>query len=276
MSACTSAGLAVVNLPTIFSHDYTIQNALYGAEAHQALDIYVPVQSGANTQKDVVVFIHGGRWQSGDKEDYRFVGAALAARGFIVVIPDYRQYPEVRFPVFVQDNAKALAWVDDNIETYGGNPARIHLAGHSSGAHIGALLSADETYLAAEGKNTRAVICSFAGLAGPYAFTPGEKSLEEIFGPPERYPLMQVPTFIDGGEPAMFLMYGGQDQTVAPYNYQKLAARIREKDGRVRVKAYPTLGHSGMIGTFSALGPTSDVVKDLVDFFKENGAGGED
>src|SRR5580692_7121358 len=74
------------------------------------LDVYAPAAAAA----PVVVFFYGGGWESGSKDMYRFVGAALAARGVMVVIPDYRVYPEVRFPAFMNDAAAAVAWTHAN------------------------------------------------------------------------------------------------------------------------------------------------------------------
>src|SRR5262249_25592652 len=157
---------------------------------------------------------------------YRFAGDAFARHGYIAVIPDYRKYPRVRFPAFVEDSAKALAWVYSHIADYGGDRDRIFVAGHSAGAHICAPLTADPHYLAHEGQDRSTVIRGFAGLAGPYAFTPSEPDLEDMFGPPERYPAMQVTTFIDGTQPPMLLLYGGSDTTVRRYNLDRLEARI--------------------------------------------------
>ena len=269
VSACSSSAIMLVNLPVFIDGGHSLYKAEYGTNPSQSLDIYVPDKSGY-AKNDVIVFLHGGRWTTGSKKDYRFVGAALAKRGFVVVIPDYRQYPEIRFPVFVEDAAKAIAWVDDHIAEYGGSPEHIHLMGHSSGAHIGALLVADDRYLAKEGKNSRRVLHDFAGLAGPYVFTPDEKDLIDIFGPPENYPQMQVTTFIDGKEPPMLLLYGQDDDTVKSYNHEKLAATIRDKDGTVEVITYPGLSHIGLIGTFSILGPKSNVVEDITQYFRAN------
>jgi acetyl esterase/lipase len=174
----------------------------------------------------------------------------------------------VRFPAFVEDGARALAWVGDHIAEYGGRPDRIHLAGHSSGAHVAALLTVDPHYLAAEGKDARALIKSFAGLGGPYAFTPTDKDLIDMFGPPSRYPHMQATTFITGREPPMLLLYGEQDSQVKPANHERLAERIRTTGGRVQVITYPELGHVGPIGTFSGVGPPSSLLEDMVAFFR--------
>ncbi len=269
LTACTSAGLALINIPSSLKGGYTVHETFYGPNPSHKMDIYVPA-GNRSEKKDVIVFFYGGRWQSGTKEDFRFVGAALARRGFVTVIPEFRKYPEVRFPVFVEDGAKALAWVDDHITEYGGQRDRLHLTGHSSGAHMAALLTVDKHYLAAENKNARLLIRDFAGLAGPYAFTPDEKDLIDIFGLPERAPHMRATTFIDGKEPRMLLLYGQKDDSVKPYNHERLAKRLRDKGGHVEIITYPGLGHIGIIGTFSDLGPKSSVVDDMTAFFKAN------
>ena len=151
-SACTQTAFVAANLPTHFDETVVVQDRAYGPDPAQKLDMYIP----ANTTKkpfEVVVFLYGGRWTYGAKEDYRFVGSTFADRGFLVVIPDYRKYSRVRFPEFAKDTAKALTWVHDHITESHGNPTRIHVVGHSAGAHIGALVTADPRYLADEGKD---------------------------------------------------------------------------------------------------------------------------
>ena len=281
LSACMQAGTALINLPARLAGGYELRHAAYGPGPLDQLDIYVPGGAAPETgdgprdaprdvPKDVIVFLHGGHWTTGQRRDSRFVGAALAQRGFVTVIPDFRKYPAVRFPAFVEDAARALAWVDDHIAEHGGRRDRIFLASHSSGAHVGALLAADERYLAAQGKDARTLIRAFAGLAGPYAFTPDEPDLVDMFGPPDRYPQMQVPTFIDGGEPTMLLLRGAKDETVAAYNHERLAARIRAQRGKVQVIVYPNAGHIGLITAFSDFLPGAPVVDDLVGFFRQN------
>lgn len=269
MTASIATGCSLLNIPGALKGGYAVHETAYGAGSSHKLDIYVP-DGGDSTPKDVIVFYYGGRWQGGKKEHYRFVGAALAQQGFVTVIPDFRKYPHVRFPVFVEDGAKALAWVAEHIAEYGGRSDRIHLAGHSSGAHMAALLTVDRHYLAAEGKDARLLIKGLAGLAGPYDFTPEAKDLVDIFGPPARYPQMQATTFVDGNEPPILLLYGQKDGTVKPYNHERLATRIQDQGGRIEVITYPKLGHLGMIGTFSGLGPKSSVVQDMIAFFRAN------
>jgi len=265
-SAARGFGFQLVNLAPALGSTAIIRDEAYGPEPWERLDIYRRPASAA--KRPVVVFFYGGRWTTGSKELYRFVGDAFAKRGFITIIPDYRKHPAVRFPAFVEDGAKALAWVHDHSAGFGGDPDRIFVAGHSAGAHIGALLAANPAYLEREGKSRSAVIRGFAGLAGPYAFTPDELDLEDMFGPPERYPQMQVTSFIDGREPPMLLLYGDADTAVKRVNLDRLAARIKEKGGRVHSIVYPGVSHIWILGALSWLnfrGPP--VIEDITDFF---------
>lgn len=269
-TACAQAGLFAANAPASFGNVKIINDVAFGSQSWEKADIYVPSNSGSN-QHDVVVFYYGGRWETGKKEDYRFVGSALAKKGFIVVIPDYRKYPQVKFPGFVEDAAKATSWAYDHIAEYGGRTDRINIAGHSAGAHIAALLVADPRYLNALGKKRDDVIHSFVGLAGPYDFTPSEDDLRDMFGPPENYPNMQVPTFITGKEPPMLLLYGDADEVVGRFNLDNLQRKIKDKGGAVRSIIYPGVDHVWIIGSLTWFGQSkAPVLQDIVDFLKSD------
>ena len=268
ISGCTRLAFMTANFPTHFSKTTVIPDHRYGPDSLQKLDLYLPSNS-VEKPLDVIVFLYGGRWTYGAKHDYRFVGATLAERGYVVVIPDYRKYPLVRFPVFVQDGAKALAWVSDHIAQWHGNPKRIHVLGHSAGAHIGALLAADPRYLAEEGKNRSHTITDFTGLAGPYALIPNEPDLEDMFGPPSNYPNMQATTFIDGTQPPMLLLYGDQDRAVKYHNLEKLQRRITVQGGCVQSHIYQGADHTDLISAFSWWNPQHiPVVQDMAAFFE--------
>lgn len=267
MSACTQTAFVAANLPTHFDATVVVQDRAYGPDPAQKLDLYIPAN---NTKKpfEVVVFFYGGRWTYGAKEDYRFVGSTFANRGFLAVIPDYRKYPQVRFPAFMEDGAKALSWVYDHIAELHGNPTRIHVMGHSAGAHIGALVTADLRYLADEGKDRSIVIHDFAGLAGPYAFTPDEPDLEDMFGPPQNYPNMQITTFIDGTQPPMLLLYGDADDAVKYANLEKLEQRIMQRGGCVRSQIYSGANHTDLVGALTWWNLKAlPVVDDIIRFF---------
>ena len=136
----------------------------------------------------VLVFFYGGGWTSGSKETYRFVGAALAARGVLVVIPDYRLYPAVRFPAFMNDAAAAVGWAHANAARFGGDAHRLFLMGHSAGGQIAVLLALDPGYLQSVDLASGRDICGVIGLAAPYDFQTVEGAdMTGIFGPEKEW-----------------------------------------------------------------------------------------
>ncbi|WP_254606600.1 alpha/beta hydrolase, partial [Sphingomonas bacterium] len=139
-----------------------VRGAAFGPDPRQRLDVYAPKDTPANGRsRPVIVFFYGGSWSSGTRAGYSFVGRALAARGFVVAIPDYRLVPQVRFPAFLRDNAAAVRWVRGHIAASGGDPDRLVLAGHSAGAYDAAMLALDPRWLGAD----RAAVRGWAGLA---------------------------------------------------------------------------------------------------------------
>lgn len=268
LMGCAGLRFAAANAPVLFSNATITRDVAFGPAPTQRLDIYTPKRPNKD-KRDVIVFFHGGSWTSGKKEDYRFVAETFGERGFVVVIPDYRKYPAVRFPVFVEDAAAAIVWVARHIGDYGGNPARIHVLGHSAGAHIGFLAVADNHYLAAYGLEADQIVTSLAGLAGPYDFTPASADTIAIFGPPARYPAMRVTSFIDGREPPMLLLQGDDDRLVGIENLERLQKTILAKHGRVEAKIYPGVDHMWLVGALSWLGYNKpDVADDVARFFR--------
>ncbi len=213
----------------------------------QKLDIYLPQNSDLSLPLKTIVFFYGGSWDSGSKADYKFVAEALTSAGYIVIIPDYRLYPEVVFPEFVDDGAKAVTWVLEHISEYGGDDQQVFLAGHSAGAHIAALLSLDPSYLAKYGY-LPTDITGMIGLAGPYDFLPLQsKRLKQIFGPaPQRWQSQPI-NFVTGNNPPMLLMVGHKDRTVLPKNSINLAAEIKRKNGPVELVEFDNLDHVSMV-----------------------------
>src|SRR5690606_21524844 len=149
--------------------------------------------------------------QEGRRQQYAFVGDALSRRGILALVADYRTFPAVRFPDFMQDAAKAVRWARDHAAEYGGDPRRIVLVGHSAGAHIAALLATDGHYLANEGLSPRQ-LAGVVGVAGPYDFLPlKDTTLMAIFGSRDDWPASQPVNFVDGDEPPFLLLQGDKD-----------------------------------------------------------------
>ena len=216
-----------------------VRSLPYGDGPRRTLDIYAP--RGA-TGAPVVVFFYGGSWQGGRKETYRFVGKALARRGIVTVIADYRVYPEVAYPAFIEDGAQAVRWTAREIAGHGGDPGRIFVMGHSAGAHIAAMLALDGRWLAA-GPGRPPVIAGLIGLSGPYDFLPiRDPVLIRAFGGANRaetQPIRHVPV----RPPPALLITGTADRLVDPGNSARLAARLEERGGKVRLVRYRFVGH---------------------------------
>jgi acetyl esterase/lipase len=245
----------------------------YGDGPRRTLDVYAPRDAAGPTP--VVVFFCGGNWDSGAKAMYRFVGAAMAARGVLTVIPDYRLYPQVRFPDFIYDAAATIAWTRANAAQFGGDPHRLFLMGHSAGAQIATLVALDATYLRSVGLSPRDV-CGVIGLAGPYDFLPlHDVELQVIFGPEAERPRSQPINYASSQAPPMLLLAGRDDDTVDPGNTLRLAARLRAMDASVQNELYPGVGHKALIAAFARpLGFLAPVREATVRFVEAHAACG--
>lgn len=192
------------------------------------LDVYRPVVGGTRPAP-VVVFFHGGSWRSGRPEDYRFVGRRLAEAGALAVVADYRKAPLPTFPGFMADAASAVRWARDHAMSYGGDPERVYVLGHSAGAQIAGLLATDGRYLAVDGLVPQD-LAGAIGLAGPYDFVI-DRSLAPVFGEPAQWPRAQALAFVDGDEPPFLLIHGRGDRVVETRDSVDLAARVHATGG---------------------------------------------
>ncbi len=243
----------------------------YGPGPRHQLDIYSPFPRPEGAP--VVVFFYGGGWEDGDRDFYKFVGTALAERGIVTVVPDYRLFPEVRFPSFLEDAADAVAWVQAEIDAFGGDPKRVLLMGHSAGAYIAAMLALDATWLS----GTRAAgliplprLRGVIGLAGPYDFLPlHTEVLRAIFGPPETLWQTQPIHFVSPAAPPMLLLHGALDRTVLPRNSSRLAAELRSVGCIAEEKVYPIIGHKLLVAALAfPLRFLAPVLRDSLDFIR--------
>lgn len=221
----------------------------FGSLPRQKLDVYAPV--GLTERAPVVVFFYGGAWQRGRRADYKFIGEALTSKGFVVVIPDYRLYPEVKFPAFLEDGGAAVAWTQREISRFGGDPHRIFLMGHSAGAYNAAMIALDAHYVEAAG-GRHADVIGFIGLAGPYDIRPDTSIiLDGIFGAAPDLRAAQPANFVETDSPRALLLYAEQDTTVLPAHSRRLAQRFRAVGARVTEVSYGDLGHASIVGVLA-------------------------
>jgi acetyl esterase/lipase len=234
------------------------------------LDIYGP--KNLTGPAPVVMFIYGGSWKQGQRSDYQFVGRALAANGFIAVVPDYRLWPEVTYPSFLEDNAAAVRWIQDNIGTYGGDTSRFFIAGHSAGAYNAVMLGLEKSFLNDYGVTMP--VKAIAAVSGPYDFYPFEyDEVRNSFGKTDNPEGTQPINLVAADEPPMLLLSGNQDPIVRMQNTAHLAQKLKAKGNWVTVKYYENIGHMEPVFAIGAMWRwRAPVLADMVSFFTQFGA----
>ncbi|MBB1595825.1 esterase [Achromobacter sp. UMC46] len=247
VAACSPLTLLNGAVPDGTSH--AAPGLAYGPLPRQRLDIYAPLDAD---RAPVVVFFYGGNWRSGDRADYRFVGDALASRGIVSVIADYRLYPEVRYPAFLQDAALAVAWTQQHVGSYGGDPGRLFVAGHSAGGYIAAMLALDPRWLREAGMAPSA-LAGWIGLAGPYDFLPiVARDVRPVFRFPDTPADSQPIRHVSAAAPPGLILTGTADTIVDPQrNSASLALALRAAGACARLVEYPGLGHKLAVGALA-------------------------
>ena len=264
-SACSPLKVFDAVVPKDGGVQLVVRDAAFGPDPRQRVDLYAPTVKPAGAMP-VIVFIYGGSWSSGTKSGYSFAGRALASRGFLVAIPDYRLVPHIRYPVFLDDNAAAVRWVRANATRYGGDPDRLVLAGHSAGAYDAAMLAVDPRWLGADRKAVRGLV----GLAGPYDFLPfGGPVVQAAFGAVRDPVSTQPVTYASADDPPAFLATGDNDTTVLPRNSDALAAKLTAAGVSVERRRYPGVGHAGLVTALAKpLRSRAPVLDDVAAFVK--------
>ncbi|MGZ8492473.1 MAG: alpha/beta hydrolase [Gemmatirosa sp.] len=232
-------------------HFTSVADVPYGDDPRQRLDVYRPRDTHAGAP--VIVFLHGGRWKYGSKADYSLLGSTLTRRGFVVVVPNARVAPAHRFPAWVEDGARVVRWTADHVASLGGDPARVTLVGHSSGAHTVALLVLDARWLRAAGVPAGTVRGGVT-LAGPVDTVWTDPDVQALMGPREGWPTTYARTHVDGAAPPLLLLHGAADETVFPVGSRRLAARITAAGGCAPFRSYDGVGHVGIVVALGAPG----------------------
>ena len=263
LSGCASAQFLIANAPTQFDRVDRHANLAYGQDPRQHLDIYAPRRAA---QRPVVIFWYGGSWVKGNKAEYRFVGTTLAEHGFVVVLPDYRLFPQVTFPAFDEDGARAVAWVEQHIQEFGGDPHHIVLMGHSAGGHTAAFLAFNHAFLQKYGADPDD-ISGLVGLSGTYVLVPETPTEHATFPPPYTEADWQPIRLVDSHAPPTLLLHGTDDKEVLPQEAIDLRDLMLREHLRVELHLYPHRGHGDTVAPFAPIARwRSPAVRDTVDF----------
>lgn len=265
LAAC--APLTALNALSPAGATDSVEGLAYGEGARRKLDVYRPRDQRGPAP--VVVFFYGGNWVGGERGDYAFVGRALAARGIVTIVADYRLHPEVSYPDFLRDAAQAVAWAHREAARYGGDPRRLYVMGHSAGAYNAAMVALDERWLQEQGMAT-ADLRGWIGLAGPYDFLPIENpTTKPVFHFPDTPPDSQPVRHVAAGTPPALLIAAHKDKLVEPErNTGQLAALLRARQVPVRELYYDSVTHTTLVASIAAplrwLAPTLDDVAAFV------------
>ncbi len=220
----------------------------YGPAQRHKLDIYHPKDRPLDPR--VVVFVHGGSWDQGDKEDYLFIGQAFAQMGFTTVIPNYRLYPEAEFPDFVDDIARAIAVLPVQLDVEPSDRLQIVLVGHSAGAHTAAMLATEPKFLQRNGATAK--LHALIGIAGPYDLPLQHAAVRGKFDRLE-HPKAANPVYLANAlTPPTLLLYGADDQTVAAHHIERFSKRLHQVGVSTRVRIIPDANHKTVIGALAS------------------------
>ena len=223
----------------------------YGPDTAQRIEVIVPADPSLRP-RPVVVFIHGGSWNSGSPRDYRFIGRTLARQGYVVVLPGYRLGAPGRFPHMLEDGAAAVAWTRDHVAAFGGDPGQVVLMGHSAGAYNVMMLALERQWLGRAGVPDH-FVKGVIGLSGPYDFYPfTSDSTRAAFGQAPDPALTQPIHFVRGDGPHMLLITGDADTTVKPRNSLALAAALTAAGAPTRPVVLPGMDHGDTVVKLAA------------------------
>lgn len=241
------------------------QNLRYGPAPRNVMDVYAP-QNAQNAP--VVLFIHGGSWQGGDKDGHKFVGVSLARAGYVTGVMNYRLAPEHRYPDYVQDAAAALKVLRDRAQSYGGGPDNLFVMGHSAGGFNAVEVVDNARWLKEAGVPVGAVR-GVIGVAGPYSYDfrqfPSRVAFPEGGDPADIMPDRHVRP----DAPPNLLLVAANDTTVDPYNAVNMEAALREAGVPVTRMVLPGLNHITVIAAVAQpltfLGGTRQAVIDFIE-----------
>jgi acetyl esterase/lipase len=205
------------------------------------LDIWASTAKPAKP-RPVLVFFYGGGWAHGTRTEYSYAARPFVEAGYIVVLPDYRKVPQVRFPGFVADSAAAVKWVQANIAKYGGDPDRVSVAGHSAGAYNALMLALDKQWL---GDRPVQAAISMAGPADFYPFTTkrGMDAMGQWPDPAATQPI----SFARADAPPILLIHGSADTIVRIRNANSLLAKQKAAGGKISLIALEGASHNDLV-----------------------------
>ncbi|MDC7685149.1 alpha/beta hydrolase [Asticcacaulis sp. BYS171W] len=227
------------------------QDVAYGDHPRHRYDVYAPTGSKPVKGWPVLIFFFGGGWESGDKKDYAWMGRSLAALGYLVAVPNYRLYPEVVYPRFMEDAASAVRHIQREASTYGGDAKRLGVMGHSAGAYIAVTLALEESFLKFDPMASNPFrVC--VGIAGPYDFYPFDvKAAIQTFGTYPRPQETQPLNHATQSTTKFLLQHSRADTVCGVHNSVNLDKALKKVGTSSTLQLYDGLSHQDCAAVYS-------------------------
>ncbi|XID75472.1 alpha/beta hydrolase [Alkanindiges sp. WGS2144] len=227
-------------------------NIAYGHEQRQKLDVYQPLETGSNTQPwPVILFVHGGSWKAGDKDEYLFVGESFTRAGYVTVVMNYRLAPVHQYPDYIRDTAQAIQWINQHIARYGGNPNQIVVVGHSAGA-FNVVETVDNKRWLAEVNVPVSSIKAVVGIAGPYSYDFRGGDTHTAF-PADAVPDQVMPDrHVRADAPPHLLLIGSKDHFVKASNAYKMQEALQKHQVPVQIEVIKGANHISIMAAVAS------------------------
>ncbi len=200
----------------------------FGTDDWQKLDLYLPHDTSARDMP-TLLFMHGGYWTHGHKEWLGFMAPAFTSLPALFISVGYRLAPAARYPAALEDCLAALHWTYHHIATYGGDPQRLFVGGHSAGGHLAALMTLQPRLLTARGLPAD-VIKACISVSGVYDLKGDipQDRLQAFLGPTTSHKQASPLCYVQGAHTPFLLVVGEHDYPVLYEQAYAMAAALRQ------------------------------------------------
>jgi acetyl esterase/lipase len=235
------------------------------------LNVFQPRNKKFKNNK-VLVFVHGGNWNSGDKKTYGFVGRNFAKKGITTVVVGYSLSPEVNYDQMTAQVAEAIQWTLNNIVKYDGNADQVFLTGHSAGGHLIALAATNPKYNLAQNSIKGIILNDAAGLdmysyLSKYPPTKQEDYLTTWTNDPEKWKEASPIYFLDENSPKFMVYLGTKTYQSIIDGTNSFVQKLAPFQGKIEPILLPKK-HVNMMTQY--LFPWSNRYDEIIDFMKNN------
>lgn len=242
--------------------------------SEQYVNIFTPGKS--RSPDNVLIFIHGGGWDSGSPSLYNFLGRKMARKGVVTVIISYPLSPNAQYHQMAAASAKAVQWVKENVAQYGGNPDRIFVAGHSAGGHLASLIALDDRYFSSldiPNPIDGLILIDAAGLdmysyLKKNSFKEDNTYIKTFTNNLEQWKEASPLYYLDKTMPPMLIYRGGLTYPSIERSTETFVDALLDYNPNPRYRILDEMDHIGMIAQF--LFSSNLLYDEIIQFMQEN------